>query len=158
VWRETDVLETFPEGGPKVLWRKPISWGYTGPAVADGRVFVMDFITKDMPKPNAAKRPKVPGVERILCLRATDGELLWKHEYAVIYEISYPAGPRATPAVDSGKVYTLGAEGNLFCLDAAKGTVLWSKDFKKDYNAPTPFWGHCGHPLVVDGNLICLVG
>jgi outer membrane protein assembly factor BamB len=60
--------------------------------------------------------------------------------------------------VADGKVYTLGSEGNLFCLDAATGRVIWSKDFKKDYSAPTPLWGFCGHPLVDGNRLVCLVG
>ena len=47
-----------------------------------------------------------------------------------------------------GKVYTLGAMGHLFCLDAAKGTVLWSKDFVKDYGVKVPLWGFSGHPLL----------
>jgi outer membrane protein assembly factor BamB len=72
--------------------------------------------------------------------------------------MSYPAGPRTTPLVSAGKAYTLGAEGHLFCFDAAKGTVLWSRDFKKDFNVPTPLWGFAGHPLLDGNKLICLVG
>src|SRR5438876_589187 len=97
IWRETGILEKFPADGPKVLWRKPISWGYTGPAVADGRVYVMDFVTKDAVKPNPNARSKLLGTERVLCLRASDGQELWMHEYEVTYNISYPGGPRATP-------------------------------------------------------------
>ncbi|NBT14628.1 MAG: pyrrolo-quinoline quinone, partial [Planctomycetia bacterium] len=63
-----------------------------------------------------------------------------------------------TPTVHDGKVYALGAEGNLFCLDAATGRVVWSKDFKKEYAAPTPLWGFCGHPLIDGDRLVCLVG
>jgi len=72
--------------------------------------------------------------------------------------VSYPFGPRATPLVSGGKVYTLGTEGNLFCLDAVKGTVLWSHEFKKDYNTKTPLWGFAAHPLLDGKKLICLVG
>ncbi|MFM8435383.1 MAG: PQQ-binding-like beta-propeller repeat protein, partial [Planctomycetia bacterium] len=57
-----------------------------------------------------------------------------------------------------GKVYVLGAEGNLTCLDAATGRPIWAKDFKRDYGAPTPIWGFCGHPLVDGDQLVCLVG
>src|SRR3954447_8504881 len=93
VWRETGILEKFPEGGPKVLWRKPIKGGYSGPAVADGKVFVMDFDTGGDVK--AASKPMgrstLKGKERVLCLDAKTGEEAWKHEYGVTYQVQYPA-------------------------------------------------------------------
>jgi len=160
VWRETGILEKFPEGGPKVLWRVPVAYGYAGPAVADGCVYVADFVTDvDVRKSSApGARPEINGEERILCLDAKSGEQRWVHSYSCKYAISYPAGPRCTPTVHQGKVYTLGAEGNLFCLDAAQGKVLWSKDFKKVFHAKTAMWGFCGHPLVDEKKLICVVG
>jgi AraC-like DNA-binding protein len=91
-------------------------------------------------------------------LNEADGKLLWKHEYGCPYSVSYPAGPRATPLVSGGKVYTLGAEGNLCCLDARGGKLLWSRDFKKDYGIPTPLWGFSAHPLLDGNKLVCLVG
>src|SRR4029079_15599930 len=69
-----------------------------------------------------------------------------------------PAGPRCTPTVHEGKVYALGAEGNLLCLDAASGKPVWSKDFQKDYKATTALWGYSSHPLVDGMKLICVVG
>jgi outer membrane protein assembly factor BamB len=160
IWREKGIIDSFPVGGPKVLWRKKIGFGYAGPAVAEGRVYVPDYLTKaDVKKlSHYGKRPRIEGKERLLCLDAKTGDELWKHEYDCTYEISYPSGPRCTPTVHDGKVYFLGAEGNLSCLDAKKGTVLWSKDFKKDYGARTPFWGFCGHPLVDGKKLFCVVG
>jgi outer membrane protein assembly factor BamB len=94
----------------------------------------------------------------VLCLNETDGSILWQHEYDCAYTISYASGPRATPAVNDGKVYILGAEGNLVCLDAEKGHVLWSREFKKDFNLKTPLWGFAGHPLIDGRKLICLAG
>lgn len=159
VWRETGILGKFPEGGPKVLWRVPIAGGYAGPAVADGRVYVADYLLKEGdPRPDPGKRNKLKGMERVLCFDQQTGKPIWKHEYDCPYEVSYPAGPRVTPTVHQSKVYTLGTEGHLFCLDAAKGTVLWSKELKKEYKTETPQWGFCGHPLVDGKKLICLVG
>jgi outer membrane protein assembly factor BamB len=160
VWRETGILDKFPEGGPKVLWRVAIAGGYAGPAVADGKVYVADYRTNaDTRKASSPQaRPKLQGKERVLCLDAKSGREIWKYEYECPYAISYPAGPRCTPTVHEGKVYTLGAEGNLCCLDAAKGTLLWSKDFKKDYHAKTAIWGYAGHPLVDGQKLFCVVG
>ena len=91
-----------------------------------GKVYVMDFMKASGEVTNdPMTRAELAGKERVLCLRASDGKELWKHEYDCPYKISYPAGPRTTPAVAGGKVYTLGAEGNLFCLDAETGKPLW---------------------------------
>ena len=160
VWSEEGILEKFPEGGPKKLWRVDIKGGYGGPAVADGLVYVMDYVTdadtKKLSDPGS--RPEIKGQERVLCLNAKDGKEVWKHAYDCRYAISYPAGPRCTPTVHEGKVYTLGAEGDLYCFDAKMGTVVWSKNFAKDYGAKTAVWGYAGHPLVDDNRLICVVG
>jgi len=161
VWKETGTLEKFPKGGPKELWRKKIGSGYAGPAVAGGLVYVMDFQTDvDVArKGDPGSNPKIKGKERVLCLSAKDGSEVWKHEYDCLYEVSFPAGPRCTPTVNDGKVYTLGTMGDLYCLDARRGTVIWKQDFKKaPYEAKTPFWGFSGHPLVDGKRLICLVG
>ncbi len=160
VWRETGIMQKFPAAGPKVLWRQPVTGGYSGPAVAAGRVYVADFLTdvdtRQASAPNS--RPEIDGQERILCFDSQSGEPLWTHAYPCHYTISYPAGPRCTPTVHDGRVYALGAEGNLFCLDAVKGNILWSKDFKRDFKSKTPTWGFCGHPLVEGKKLICVVG
>jgi outer membrane protein assembly factor BamB len=94
------------------------------------------------------------------------GKPLWNHAYDCPYKISYAAGPRCTPTVAivpgaagrGDKVYALGAMGNLTCLDANNGRVIWSKDFVKDYGVKAPLWGFCGHPLVDGPRLICIVG
>src|SRR5688500_18288849 len=75
VWRETSILDKFPAGGPAIKWRVPISGGYAGPAVADGRVYVMDYVRREgdaTPNPNV--RSEVQGKERVLCLNAADGK------------------------------------------------------------------------------------
>ncbi len=160
IWRETGILEKFPQGGPKVLWRTKLSYGYAGPAVADGLVYVPDYVTEvDLMKRGPFNRkPEISGKERLHCLDAKTGKEVWKDEYDCTYTISYAFGPRCTPTVQDGKVYMLGAEGNLRCLDAKKGTLLWQKDFKKDYGAETAIWGYASHPLVDGRKLICVVG
>jgi outer membrane protein assembly factor BamB len=159
VWREEGVFERFPEGGPKILWRRPIAGGYSGPAVAEGGVFVMDYVTsQDVKVDNFDRKAAFTGVERVLRLDAETGEIKWKYEYPVTYTMSYPAGPRCTPTVSDGKVYALGAEGQLWCLDATSGDVVWSKDFHADYGAKTATWGYASHPLLEGDKLICVVG
>jgi outer membrane protein assembly factor BamB len=162
VWQETGIVASFPAGGPDVVWRKKIGTGYSGPAVANGRVFVADRIAEGS-DPTAEQTDnyalrKGGGVERVLCLRETDGEVLWTHQYECLYHIAYPAGPRATPTVDGDRVYTLGAQGNLFCLDVTNGDVKWECDFTKAYELRVPTWGVCAPPLVDGDKLICIVG
>ncbi len=158
VWREDGLLEKFPEGGPPVVWRVPIAGGYAGPAVADGKVFVTDYVTNENVKVDNFDRKEFTGIERVLCLDESTGEQLWKHEYPVKYTISYPAGPRCTPIIDDGKVYTLGAEGNLFCFDASTGSIIWQKNLPQDYSTKTALWGYAGHPLIDGNKLICVAG
>jgi outer membrane protein assembly factor BamB len=118
-WREDGIVDRFPEGGPKVLRRVPVAWGYAGPAVAAGKVYLMDYVHKSGEVTNnAGSRDKLLGTERILCLDANKGELIWKDEYSRPYSLSYPRGPRCTPTVADGRVYALGAEGNLSCYVA----------------------------------------
>ncbi len=159
-WRESGIMTSFPAGGPKTLWRAPVANGYSGPAVADGRVFVMDFLRSTGDEtPNPGKKSELTGKERIHCLDIKDGHPIWNYEYDCKYLLSYPNGPRATPAVDGDRVYTLGAEGNLCCLATNDGKVLWSKDLKQEYNLESaPYWGFAAHPLVHGDLLYCLVG
>jgi outer membrane protein assembly factor BamB len=86
------------------------------------------------------------------------GKELWKHEYDCPYQISYPAGPRCTPLVHEGKVYTLGAMGNLFCFEADTGKVVWTKDLKVDYKTKPALWGYAAHPTIDGKKLITLAG
>jgi outer membrane protein assembly factor BamB len=158
-WREADVVDAIPAGGLPLRWRIAVKGGYAGPAVANGRVYLMDYDRREGTLANdPGGRSTLAGNERVLCIDAATGEIVWKHEYDCPYSISYAAGPRCTPTVADGKVYTLGAEGHLTCLDATTGAVIWKKDLRADYSAPTPIWGFCGHPLVEGDLLVCLVG
>jgi outer membrane protein assembly factor BamB len=158
-WKESGVLQKFPKGGPKKLWSTPIHGGYAGPAVANGKVYVTDYESKDARPMNSPIGPsKREGKERLLCLDAATGKEIWKDEYDCPYNVSYASGPRCTPMIADGKVYSLGAMGDLHVLDAEKGTLIWKKDFKTDYKAKTPMWGFAGHPLIYKDTVICLVG
>jgi outer membrane protein assembly factor BamB len=150
VWREEGVVETLPAVDPKTnmlprKWTAKIGAGYAGPAVADGRVFLMDRIADQ-------------NLERVLCFDADSGKELWKHEYEARYTISYPLGPRATPTVDGSRVYVLGAMGHLFCFDVANGHIVWQKNLPADFRAKPPAWGFAGAPLVDGDQLIVLAG
>ncbi|OHB69016.1 MAG: hypothetical protein A2V70_20530 [Planctomycetes bacterium RBG_13_63_9] len=114
IWREKGIVETFPQQGLTIRWRAPVAGGYAGPAVVGNRVYVTDYVRASGDAQNdSSRRTRSEGRERALCLDAADGTLVWKHEYDCPYHVSYPAGPRVTPTVAGGKVYTLGAMGNL---------------------------------------------
>lgn len=161
VWREKGLVQQFPDKGPKLLWRVPLGQGYSGPSVVGDRVFVMDRFRAVTPegKPARPTREGIPGTERTVCLNAATGKLLWKYEYLCPYTVSYPSGPRVTPLVRDGKVYALGAMGDLYCLDAASGTKVWHRNLVKDYDLPGPqAWGFAAHPLLHGDLLYTLVG
>lgn len=158
VWRETGLLEKFPAGGPKIVWRTKVAGGYAGPAVVGDKVYVTDYLTDQDVKVDNFSRKEFTGTERVQCLDAETGKQLWHHDYPVKYTMSYPSGPRCTPIVDNGKLYTLGGEGNLICFDAKSGSIVWQKDLPKDYNTKTALWGYASHPLVDGEKLIVLAG
>ena len=158
IWRESGIVEKFPEGGPKVLWRSPVKAGYVGPAVADGRVYLLDRQAGPPLERKPGEIPRMPGNERVLCLDAATGQVVWERAYDCPYTIAYPAGPRATPVVRDGRVFTLGAMGDLRCWEAKDGTPVWSRNLPADFRAEPPVWGYAAHPLLDGSRLICLVG
>jgi outer membrane protein assembly factor BamB len=113
--------------------------------VAEGRVFVTDRLAEK-------------NLERVLAFDAADGKPLWKHEYEAPYGISYPLGPRTTPTVDGELVYTLGAVGHLFCLQAETGEVVWSKYLPDAVGTKLPTWGLAAAPLIEGDQVIVLAG
>lgn len=158
-WNETGLLAKFPAAGPVVKWRVPVRWGYSGPAVAAGKVFILDYdITEGTPDANPGGRTKIQGKERVRCFESATGKELWTHAYDAPYELSFPAGPRCTPTVDGDLVYSLGAEGMLTCLSTAEGKPLWEMDLKKSYQVTSPIWGFASHPIVAGDLLIVKPG
>ncbi|MFV0442275.1 MAG: PQQ-binding-like beta-propeller repeat protein [Planctomycetaceae bacterium] len=158
-WTETGLIESIPEAGLPVRWRVPVALGYSGPAVAAGKVYVFDYVkTSGEIQNNPGARTKLAGSERLQCFNTQDGSLMWKHEYDAPYEVSYAAGPRTTPTVDGDHVYTLGAEGALTCLSTRDGSVVWKKDLKAVYGVPSPLWGFSASPVVNGDQLYLLVG
>jgi outer membrane protein assembly factor BamB len=145
VWRETGTLETFPPKGLKIVWRAPVGIGFSSPVVADGRVYVTD---SELAKPKAR--------ERVNAFDALSGKPVWSYADDVNYpdtafDEKYPRGPISTPIVADGRIYTWGPAGNLLCLDALKGDVVWKKDIQKEY--PNSYIDTSGSPLI-EGNLL----
>ena len=154
IWHEDGIIESFPDSGLPVTWRAPLRSGFSGPAVSDGRVFVVDWL-EDL------ESRTLDGTERAVAIDEETGAVLWTHEWRTTYRMlmaSYAVGPRATPTVDGDRVYVGGATGRLFCLDVETGDVLWSKDYVTDYGTSIPTWGTASAPLVDGGKLITVVG
>lgn len=157
-WNLDRAPSTFPADGLKPLWSTKVAGGYSGPAVVGERVYLTDMLTQADAKVDNFGRKAFDGTERVHCIDNSTGKVLWTHEYPVKYAISYPAGPRCTPIVDGDRLYTLGAEGDLFCFQAATGKVIWSKNLKATYKTESPLWGYAAHPLIDGDNLITLAG
>ena len=146
VWKETGIIEKFDGEQIPIRWSVPIGSGYSGPTVADGRVYITDRLTK----------PKQ--VERVHCFDWKTGDEIWTYTYACVYKIEYPVGPRANVSVHNGLAYALGAMGHLHCFDAVTGEIRWRKDLNTEYNIEMPIWGIACAPLVEDDLLIVQIG
>ena len=147
VWHETGIVDSFPGPQIKLRWSVPIGPGYSGPTVADGRVYVTDRLVEPTE------------VERIHCFDWRTGRTLWTHTYACRYgKVGYQAGPRASVTIDQGRAYALGTMGHLLCLDATDGSLLWQKTPGEDYDIRLPIWGVSAAPLVYGGLLIVQLG
>jgi hypothetical protein len=145
VSRETGLLKEWPDGGPRVLWKVKLSGGYSSVAVAGGRLYT-----------HTARDKKE---ECVLALDAASGKELWHTTYPCDYDRhvslgeKYDSGPRATPAVDGDRVYTIGTTGIVLCLEAASGREVWRRELAALGNRTCPRQGYCASPLVI-GDLL----
>ncbi|MHC4173576.1 MAG: outer membrane protein assembly factor BamB family protein [Planctomycetota bacterium] len=138
---ETGWNATWPEGGPKVLWKKSIGTGFASMAVSNGRVYAMGNIDdKDI----------------LYCLDAETGEEIWKRSYACpLYKKDHEGGPSATPTVDGDAVYTFSKNGDAIRFKAATGEIVWHKKLNKELGLKHPTWYFAGSPFVV-GDMVIL--
>jgi hypothetical protein len=133
-----DVPAQLPE--KKVLWRQPLEGENPAGVVVAGGFVVVACHAK--------------GEDQVRCFNAGNGEAVWTHSAKNAADLQYGPGPRATPLIHEGRVYSLSAVGECCCLDLAKGTLIWNLSLPKEFKAPLPSWGHCGSPLIADGKLI----
>jgi outer membrane protein assembly factor BamB len=150
VWNETGLLESFPPEGLTIRWRQPIGYGWSSPVIAAGRVFATDALVV---QPTAQ--------ERVHCFDEATGEPLWTYAYDVAYPDwafvpGQEGGPSATPLVEADRVYALGGNGTLVCLEAATGQVVWKRSLDKDYEIEV--WRCRASPLVDGDRLIVFTG
>ncbi len=141
---EMPIRTAWPPGGLQRLWKQPSGGGYASFVVAEGRAFTIE-----------QRRDQ----EVVAAYELRTGRELWTSRWkARFHEALGGDGPRATPTWHEGKLYALGAEGELRCLDAASGKVLWSRNILADNGAANLTWGMACSPLVVDEKLIVLPG
>ncbi|MFK8111292.1 MAG: PQQ-binding-like beta-propeller repeat protein [Rubripirellula sp.] len=136
--RESGLMQELPAGQLPLRWSVPIGSGYSGPTIADGRVYVTD----------RGPEGSEDDLERVLCFNAEDGTAIWMHAYKASYTIGYRAGPRAAVSIHNGKAIAVGAMGHMKCLDAKTGVVEWERDLNEDYEIRMPIWGITAAPLV----------
>lgn len=141
---ETGLMSTWPEGGPRVLWRRAFGQGYSSFAVVDGKAYTQ---YQDL------------WGQYLVCLDVNSGETLWSYRYDVPYETAgiYP-GPRSTPAVFDGRVYGISPDGVLFCCDAATGKHHWDVKTHQRFRGEGTEFGYSASPRVIDGKVLLPIG
>jgi outer membrane protein assembly factor BamB len=145
VYSGNDLAARWPPAGPPVVWKKDVGQGFASPVVADGRLILFH---------------RVGDKEVVEALEAATGAAIWRFDYSTQYrdDFGFDEGPRATPTVAGGRVYTFGAEGMLHCLDFATGKKVWSLDTRRQFQVAKGFFGAAGAPLVDNGRVLLNIG
>ena len=146
-WDESGILDTFPPQGLKIRWRHPVGGGFSSPVVSRGRVFVFDV---ELTKPTSR--------ERLHCFDEKTGKVLWVFVYEEHYgEWTFVpergAGPTATPIVEGERIYTVGANGYVHCLNVTTGKVIWEKNLWNQYTIEEM---GCRPSPLIEGSLLIL--
>jgi outer membrane protein assembly factor BamB len=148
-WRDSRIpgvrINTDWSSSPPVeLWRRPIGPGWSSFAVDGDHIYTQEQLGED---------------EVVACYDTAGGKPIWEHrDTARFWESNGGAGPRATPTLSGSRVYTLGATGILNALNAADGTLVWSRNVPSDAGTKVPYWGLSSSPLMVDGMVVVYAG
>jgi outer membrane protein assembly factor BamB len=138
------IRTAWPREGLPQLWKQPVGGGYASFVVAGGRAFTIE-----------QRRNQ----EVVAAYEVATGRELWMNAWNADFQESMGGdGPRATPTYHEGRIYALGAEGELRVLDAANGSLIWRKNILSDNNASNLQWGMSASPLIVDDKVIVLPG
>jgi outer membrane protein assembly factor BamB len=142
---DTGLLATWPKDGPSKVWERKIGEGFSGPVVAGERLILFH---------------RVGDKETVECLDAATSKERWKYDYATSYRdaLGKGNGPRSTPLVANNRVYTLGAEGRLHCLELETGKKVWERTLAADYEMRESYFGVGSTPILDSDRLIINVG
>jgi outer membrane protein assembly factor BamB len=145
VSKETGLLQSWPEAGPKLLWTfRDAGVGYSGPAVVGALLYMMGAEEK---------------TEYLYALDTKTLKKAWRAEIGPMFTNGEGDGPRGTPTVDGDRVYGLGAQGEMICADADSGSVIWRRNLKSDLGGEMwSEWGYSESPLVDGDQLVCTPG
>jgi outer membrane protein assembly factor BamB len=145
VYAGSNLAAAWPKNGPPVVWRQGIGQGFAGPAVADGQLILFHRLNDQ---------------EVVACLQAHTGEPKWTYSYPTAYrdDFGFDEGPRATPCIDHGRVFTFGAEGMLSCLNLADGKMIWQVNTKNEFHPRKGFFGAACSPLVEGSAVLLNIG
>src|SRR5688572_23090760 len=149
------LANTWPTGGPRQLWNRPLGDGYSGISVEGGKLYTMyrgAAGSGDMAEPH----------DVVVALDAETGKTFWEHRYPAAFtpkmQMENGPGPHSTPLILANRVYTVGVMGLLHCLDTKTGKVIWSHDLYKEFNAPVRGRGYSSSPLAYKNTIILPVG
>lgn len=141
---EKGLLQDWPEGGPKKMWTvNDAGLGYSGVTVQAGSLYTMGAFDKK---------------EMLLAYNSSSGEKLWEVHVGELLTNGWGDGPRMSPTISNGKIYALGARGNLLCVLAKNGKLVWKKSLVDDLGGKVPGWGYTESVLVDQGKVICTPG
>ncbi len=141
---DANLAHDWSESKPKLLWREPIGAGWSSVAIVGHYGVTQEQRGEE---------------ELVTCYDLDNGKLQWAHATPVrFHEVIAGIGPRATPTIDEGKVYALGALGNLVCLDGATGKLIWQHDIVNENGAKQPQWGKSCSPLIYNDLVIVSAG
>lgn len=142
VANETRLLKTWPEDGPALVWEMRKGQSYSAPAIADDHLVFLH---------------RMDDREIVECVDPESGLLYWSYDYATTYRdrYGYGNGPRASPVIGDGRVYTWGAQGTLHCFDLSSGQLIWRRNLLTEFHAEQGFFGVTATPLL-DGDLLII--
>ena len=145
VYAGSDLAISWPKEGPLVVWRKKIGQGFSGPVTSSTKLILFHRLNNS---------------EVVECLDAGTGKSLWSFDYPTAYrdDFGFDEGPRATPTIADGRVFTFGAEGMLHCFELQTGKKVWSFNTKTEFAAPKGFFGMACSPLIEGAAVLLNIG